>query len=114
MKKFIYPLIFSVGFIAFWFITVEILNATDGDGYGALGVGMLCLIAWIIVGIPIHCIRYSKLIVEEKLGYLYAVYNCLLIVVLHHIPFGYVPDAYVSIIFSVWVLKKKTAKRLRL
>ena len=75
-KKYIYPFIFSVGFIVFGRIVGLIVNATTGtEGYRRLGIALLILFVWLLVVLPIYCIRYSKIILDEKLKFLFAFYN---------------------------------------
>ncbi len=104
-KKYIYPLFFSIGFLVSWTALVEIINATSsGEGYGGLGLGMLILFVWLLFALPIYCIRYSKIIVDEKLKFLFSVYNSLLIIVLHILPFNLQGEPTVVILFILWVL----------
>ncbi len=104
IKKYIYPLIFFVGFIVFRYTLVSVINAfgTRG-GYGGLGLGLLALLAWIVIAIPFYCIRYSKLIVDIKLYYLFAIYNALAIIVGHVLLFISV-DTQIIVYFSLWVI----------
>ncbi len=104
IKKYIYPLIFSIGFIAFWGALVTIINAIPSEGYGGLGLGVLILFAWILIVIPIHSIRYSKLIIDEKLKFLFSAYNSLLIIVAHILPFNLQGETRIIIYFILWVL----------
>ncbi len=104
-KKYIYPLFFSIGFLVSWIALVIIINATfSGEGYGGLGLGMLILFAWLIVVLPIYCVRYSKIIINEKLKFLFSVYNSLLIIVLHILPFNLQGEPTIVILFILWVL----------
>ncbi len=105
MKKFFYPIIFSVGFMVFWSASVGLLNASSPAGdYGALGIGILGLFAWLIVSIPIHGIRYSKLVIEEKFSYLFELYNCVLIIVSHLVLFNFWDEILIIVCFSLWVI----------
>ena len=75
-KKYIYPFIFSVGFIVFGRTVGLIVNATTGtEGYRRLSIALLILFAWLLVVLPIYCIRYSKIILDEKLKFLFTFYN---------------------------------------
>lgn len=105
-KKYIYPLVFCIGFIVFWATTVTIINAIPSeDGYGGLGLGILILLAWICVFIPIYCIRYSKIIINEKLKFIFPFYNAFVLSFLYLLPFSLEDETYIyaSILF-VWVL----------
>ena len=106
IKKYIYPPIFSAGFIAFWVAVVLIINttATGDEGYGGLGIAMLILFAWLILALPIYCIRYSKIIVDEKLKFVFSVYNSLLIIASHVLPFNLQGELTIIIYFVLWVL----------
>ncbi|MBR2616569.1 MAG: hypothetical protein IKC69_07820 [Clostridia bacterium] len=104
-KKYIYPLFFSIGFLVSWTALVGIINATSsGDGYGGLGLGLLILFVWLILALPIYCIRYSKIIVDEKLKFLFSTYNSLLIIVLHILPFNLQGETTIIVLFILWVL----------
>ena len=104
-KKYIYPLFFSIGFLVSWTALVEIINATSsGEGYGSLGLGMLILFAWLIIALPIYCIRYRKIIVNEKLKFLFSTYNSLLIIALHILPFNLQGETTIIVLFILWVL----------
>lgn len=104
-KAFTYPLIFSVGFMVCWKALVAILNATaSNDGYGALGIGMSILLVWLTVAIPIYNIRYSKIIADSKISFLFAAYNSLLTVVFHKMPFSLEGETTIVVTFTVWVV----------
>ena len=104
-KKYVYPLFFSIGFVVSWIVLVMVLNATSsGEGYGALGVGVLILFAWLIFALPIYCTRYSKIIVAEKFKFLFSAYNSLLIIVLHILPFNLQGEITIIVHFVLWVL----------
>ena len=105
-KKNIYPILFSIGFLIFWILTVTIINETfKGDtGYGGLGIGLLLLFAWLIFGLPICCIRYSKIIIDEKLKFLFCAYNSLMIIVFHMLPFNLQGETTIIVLFILWVL----------
>ena len=105
LKKYINPLAFSAIFLVFWNVLVIILNATaDNDGYGALGIGIFILLVWVLIVIPIHCIKYSKIIIDGKLKILFSAYNCLVLTVVHLLPFGWKDEISVVGIFFAWVM----------
>ena len=104
-KKYIYPLLFSIGFIVSWVALVIMINATSsGEGYGGLGLGMLILFAWLLFALPIYCIRYSKIIIDEKFRFLFSAYNSLLIIVFHILPFNLQGEITIIALFILWVL----------
>lgn len=104
-KKYVYPFIFSIGFIVFWIAVVLIINATSsGEGYGGLGLAILILFAWIFIVLPIYCIRYSKIIIDEKLRFLFPFYNAFVLSFLYILPFNFEDETYIygAILFA-WV-----------
>ena len=104
-KKYIYPLLFSIGFLILWILLVITINAIFNDGgYGGLGWGLLILFAWLIFGLPICCIKYSKIIVDEKLKFLFFAYNSLMIIVFHMLPFNLQGETTIIVLFILWVL----------
>ena len=104
-KKYIYPLLFSIGFLIPWILLVITINATfNDDGYGGLVLGLLILFAWLIFGLPICCIRYSKIIIDEKLKFLFCAYNSLMIIVFHMLPFNLQGQTTIIVLFILWVL----------
>ena len=105
IKKYIYPIIFSFGFTVSWMALVDIINTTSsGENYGGLGIGMLILFAWLIVALPIYCSRYSKIIIDEKLRFLFSAYNSLLIIISHMLPFSLQGETTIITCFVLWVL----------
>lgn len=105
IKKYIYPPMVSVGFLFSWEALVIIINTNfDDDGYGGLGLGLLILFAWLIIGLPIYCVRYSKIIVDEKLNVWFSAYNSALIAAAHILPFNLQGEMTILIIFALWVL----------
>ena len=104
-KKYIYPLLFSIGFLILWILLVTTINATSNDiGYGGLVLGLSILFVWIIFGLPICCIRYSKIIIDEKLKFLFCAYNSLMIIVFHMLPFNLQGQTTIIVLFILWVL----------
>ena len=65
---------------------------------------VLFTLAWLILALPIYCIRYSKTIVDEKLKFLFSTYNSLLIIVLHILPFNLQGETTIIVLFILWVL----------
>ena len=104
-KKYIYPFIFSIIFIIFWTSVVLIINSTSsGDGYGGIGIGLLILFAWIFIVLPIYCARYSKIIIDEKLKFLFPFYNAFVLSFFYLLPFSLEDETYIyASIFFVWV-----------
>ena len=104
-KKYIYPLICSVGFLVFWSALVFTINAVfSKNGYGGLGLGVSILFAWLIFGLPIYCIKYIRIIFDEKLKFLFCAYNSLMITVFHILPFNLQGEAIIILLFILWVL----------
>ena len=104
-KKYIYPFIFSIVFIVFWIAVVLTINATTSyEGYGGLGLALLILFAWLFVVLPIYCIRYSKIIIDEKLRFLFPFYNAFILSFFYLIPFSLEDETYIyAFILFVWV-----------
>ena len=104
-KKYIYPFIFSIVFIVFWIAVVLTINATTSyEGYGGLGLELLILFAWLFVVLPIYCIRYSKIIIDEKLRFLFPFYNAFVLSFFYLLPFNFEDETYIyCFILFVWV-----------
>jgi hypothetical protein len=104
-KKYVYPLLYSVGFLIFWVMLVFIINSTSsGTGYGGLVLGMLILFSWLILGLPICCIRYCKIIADEKSKFGFCIYNYLMIIIFHLLPFNLRGQLEIIAFFVIWVL----------
>ena len=105
IKKYIYPFIFSIVFIVFWIAVGLTINATtSNEGYGGLGLAILILFAWLIVVLPIYCIRYSKIIMDEKLRFLFPFYNAFVLSFFYLLPFNFEDETYIyCFILFVWV-----------
>ena len=104
-KKYIYPFIFSIGFIVFWIAVALIITATtSNEGYGGLSLAVLILFAWIIVVLPIYCVRYSRIIIDEKLRFLFAFYNAVVLSFMYLIPFNFEDETYIyCLILFIWI-----------
>ncbi len=105
-KKYIYPILFSVGFIVFWTAVVEIINTkSSGESYAGLGIGILILFAWLFIILPIYCIIYGKIIIKEKLKFLFPFYNALVLSCFYLLPFSLEDETYIyALILFTWVL----------
>lgn len=105
VKKFIYPFIFSIMFIVFWIAVALTTNATtSNEGYGGLGLTILILFAWIFIVLPIYCVKYSKIIIDEKLRFLFPFYNAFILSFFYLIPFSLEDETYIyAFILFVWV-----------
>lgn len=79
LKKFLYPPIFVAGFFVWSFFAVFAVGIIDTirsfEGYGALAVVLLAVFAYVLLGLPLYCVRYSKIIIDEKLNFLFMGYN---------------------------------------
>ncbi len=105
IKKYVYPIIFSIVFILFWVIVGLTINVTtSNEGYGGLGLAILILFACIFVVLPIYCVRYSKIIIDEKLRFLFPFYNAFILSFFYLIPFSLEDETYIyAFILFVWV-----------
>ncbi len=106
-KKYIYPFIFSVTFlgsyILFVFLLSKVISFPHGS-YAPAALAVLYTFAWLIVALPIYCIRYSKIIIDEKLRFLFSAYNSLLIIVSHILPFNLQGETRTITHFVLWAL----------
>ncbi|MBQ7106990.1 MAG: hypothetical protein IJN93_05700 [Clostridia bacterium] len=106
-KKFIYPVIFSALFlilyISFVLLLTTVISFPNGS-YAPAALAVLFTFAWLIIALPIYCIRYSKIIVDEKLKFLFPVYNSLLIILSHMLPFNLQGETRIITHFVLWVL----------
>lgn len=104
-KKYIYPFVFSLGFLAVWVGFVTLFNKIfDGVDYGVIELGILVLFAYLIIGVPIYCMKYGKLIVNEKNKIWLAGYNTLVIIAVHLLGFDLSGETTIAILFILWVL----------
>ena len=104
-KKFIYPFLFSFGFYLAFIVLGLLINAfVTGEGYGGLGLFFIFLLAWCYLLVPLYCVRYTKLIEDEKLKYLFAAYNFVVLSVIHTAGFIFNEDAFIfALAFIAWV-----------
>ena len=106
-KKYIYPIafgaIFLILFPSFMLLLNKLISFPHGS-YAPAAWAVLFTLAWLILALPIYCIRYSKIIVDEKLKFLFSTYNSLLIIVLHILPFNLQGETTIIVLFILWVL----------
>ena len=87
-KKFTYPFVFSICFFVIFIILAIVLEIVLPSGdYTGLAYAGVALLIWICVVIPIYCIKYCKLIRQEKYKFLFGFYNPLIIALCHTVPF---------------------------
>ena len=101
-KIYLYPFIFSAVFIAIWITIGMIYNAIDNLAL-ALLIQLVFFFVWVIVALPIYCIRYSKIIINEKLKFALSIYNSLLIMMTHILPLN-LGETIGFKLFILWVL----------
>lgn len=65
---------------------------------------VLFTLAWLIVALPIYCIRHSKIIIDVKLNFVFSAYNSLMIIVSHILPFNLQGEKEIITYFILWVL----------
>lgn len=107
IKKYIYPLIFSIGFLVVYFFIAFLLSKVFSFPRGSYAPAawlVLFTLAWLILSLPIYCVIYSKIIIDEKLKFLFSAYNSLLIVVSHILPFNLQGETTIITCFVLWVL----------
>ncbi|MBQ6701631.1 MAG: hypothetical protein IJN17_01585 [Clostridia bacterium] len=104
-KKYIYPLVFSVGFVVLQVALVTICNAAfSAEEYGGLILDLLFLAFWFVILLPIYSIYYCRLIINEKFNFLLALYNLLVIIILCILPFNLRGETTILVFFILWVL----------
>ena len=107
IKKYIYPVAFSAIFlilyISFGLLLTKVISFPYGS-YAPAAWAVLFVLAWLIFALPIYCIRYSKIIIDEKLKFLFSAYNSLLIIVSHILPFNLQGEKEIITYFILWVL----------
>lgn len=101
-KIYLYPFIFSAVFIAIWITIGMIYNAIDNLAL-ALLIQLVFFFVWVIVALPIYCIRYSKIIINEKSKFALSIYNSLLIMMTHILPLN-LGETTGFKLFILWVL----------
>lgn len=101
-KIYLYPFIFSAVFIAIWITIGMIYNAIDNFAL-ALLIQLVFFFVWVIVALPIYCIRYSKIIINEKSKFALSIYNSLLIMMTHILPLN-LGETTGFKLFILWVL----------
>ena len=101
-KIYLYPFIFSAVFIAIWITIGMIYNAIDNLAL-ALLIQLVFFFVWVIVALPIYCIRYSKIIINEKSKFALSIYNSLLIMMTHILPLN-LGETIGFKLFILWVL----------
>ena len=104
-RKFIYPFFFSLAFYLAFIVLALLINAfVTGEGYGGLGLFFIFLLAWCYLLVPLYCVKYTKLIKEEKLKYLFAAYNFVVLSAIHTAGFIFNEDAFIfGLAFIAWV-----------
>ena len=106
LKKFLYPVMFVAGFFVWDFITALAINIIDTirsfEGYGALGVFLAALLAYVLLGLPLYCVRYSRIIIDEKLNLLFAGYNFVVLETACLITVNGLEEAKLPL--SLWIL----------
>lgn len=85
---------------------ITILNAVlEGGNYAGAAWAVLFAGTWALFVVPIYCVKYSKVIYNEKFKYLFVVYNCIILSVLHLMFFNFDSDTYIiGVIFFFGVL----------
>lgn len=105
IKKYIYPIIFPIVFIALYILSVLVLGTVLSAGnYAGAAIAIMIIIGWALFAVPFYCVRYSKIIIDEKLKFLFAAYNCLAIIAVPLAILNFDDDTYpYYYIFILWV-----------
>ncbi len=107
IKKYVYPIVFSAAFLVSYIFLIFLIDNVISFPYGSYAPAALAVLytfAWLIVALPIYCIRYSKIIIDEKLKFLLSVYNSLMIIISHILPFNVWGERRILTHFVLWVL----------
>lgn len=106
-KKYIYPIgfsaIFLILYITFAILLTKVISFPHGS-YAPAAWIVLFTFAWLIFALPIYCIRYSKIIMDDKLKFVFCAYNSLLIIAAHILPFNLQGEITIITRFILWVL----------
>ena len=106
-KKYIYPIgfsaIFLILYITFAILLTKVISFPHGSYAPATWI-VLFTFAWLIFALPIYCIRYSKIIMDDKLKFVFCAYNSLLIIAAHILPFNLQGEITIITRFILWVL----------
>ncbi|MBQ8752510.1 MAG: hypothetical protein IJZ13_05335 [Clostridia bacterium] len=105
MKKFLYPFVFSAAFLILYGVLALLLTTVfsfPNGSYAPAALVVLFDLAWVLLALPIFCIRYSKIVVDEKLRFLFSAYNALLIIVAHLLPFNWQGETAILVLFMLW------------
>ncbi len=107
IKKYIYPIAFCAIFLilypSFMLLFTKLISFPHGS-YAPAAWAVLFTLVWLIIALPIYCIRYSKIIIDEKLKLVFLAYNSLLIIAAHILPFNLQGETTIIILFILWVL----------
>ncbi len=106
-KKYIYPVAFSAIFlilyISFGFLLTNVISFPHGS-YAPIAWLFLFLSALILIAIPFYCVKYSKVIINEKSKFLFAFFNGLVLTLTYIIPYCLEDETYIyGAILFVWV-----------
>lgn len=107
IKKYIFPFLFSALFWILYFVALFIINTFITDGGLAIFVFFLFVMIWCYVIVPIFSVRYIRLIREEKLKFLFAVYNPIVLTAVHVLPWIITNSlkwyfALILTVFMIW------------
>ena len=90
-------------YITFAILLTKVISFPHGS-YAPAAWIVLFTFAWLIFALPIYCIRYSKIIMDEKLKFVFCAYNSLLIIAAHILPFNLQGEITIITHFILWVL----------
>ena len=77
--KFLLPPAFSIGTVVTCLLFELGLTFAPIDGYAALTIFFIFVFIWALLVLPFFCVKYTKIIVEEKYSFVFCIYNCILI-----------------------------------
>ncbi len=106
IKKYVYPYIFSAIFLILYitlaFILTKVISFPNGS-YAPAALAVLFTFVWILIVLPIYCVKYSKIIVNERLNFFFVIYNFLILAIIHVLPFNLQNEKRIVIDFLIWV-----------
>ncbi len=105
IKKYVYPFVFVIiSFIYLILASIVISLYFSGDLSG-LGIIFIAVLLLLLIILPIYCVKYSKIIQDEKFRVLFAFYNAFVIIGSYMLPLIEWTETYgYGIVFFIWTL----------
>ncbi len=105
VKKYIYPLIFSVIYSCM-FLAIEYFMYAMRLGMGGIAVLAYSIIVFVAIIVPIYCFIYGKrTLLNERKKYLFAIYNASVITCFYILPFFRESETYIyAFALFIWAV----------